>query len=147
MRTLALVVTLAWTASAAAADVEILNMPLPAPYARATPPEQLVAQQRAGEVGRLRALIARRVERPQQRKALEAAIERTEAEVASLERIIANYEQISRPLYSDPFLVTLERMRLARLDAVHRLDLLRTKQQGLSENFHTLRRLEELQRP
>lgn len=146
MKMLALVASLVCTSSLAAAEIEFLNMPLPAPYAQRVPVADLNDAQREAEARELRGMLERRIDRPLREKKLRAAIAMTEAEIASLERLIAEYEHISRPLYSNPFLYTLEAAKLARLEALLRLDQLRFEKQAFDENFHALRRLERLQR-
>lgn len=144
MKPLIALAAIAALSASAAAEVEFLNMPLPAPYTGALPPDAMDAQQRESEQRALTAHLERRIARLLHEQKVRAAIERAEAEVQALDRQIAQYESISRPRFSHPFLLSLETVRLARLEAVQRLELLRTERQLFNENFHTLRRLEQL---
>ena len=62
MKMLALVASLVCTSSLAAAEIEFLNMPLPAPYGQRVPVAELNDPQREAEARELRGMLERRID-------------------------------------------------------------------------------------
>ena len=146
MKFSAIAVVFASSAFASLASAqELLHMPLPAPYAPSAAPVQMNQQERHEEAAELRYRLQQRIEIPLAQQRLDAEIALAEAEMEALDRHIAEYERISRPRNSNPFLVTLDAARLARLNAQLRLDHLQQQKLRSSENFHSLRRLRLLE--
>jgi hypothetical protein len=122
-------------------------LPSPAPPRVRTLEQRSIStpEERAAEIARLRYHLYRRVEYPLRLSQLDAEIELAEAEAASLDKQIAEYERLSRPRGSQPFLVTLESARLRRLAAEWRAKNLRKEKLLLIENFQIERRLRRLE--
>ncbi len=82
----------------------------------------LVAAQRALEVAELRQRRYEQLEYPLALRRLESAITLTKAEMAALEASLAEYEQFDKFTGSSPLFHTLQRTRLALVEARLRLD-------------------------
>ena len=123
---------------------EFLGMPLPAPFAN-TAEINVTPAQRQQEIAHLHHRLSQRIGVPLAQQQLDHQIAMAEAEIEALDRHIAEYERISRPLHSNPFLVTLDAARLARLNAQLRLDHMQQQKLRSNENFHSLRRLRLLE--
>jgi hypothetical protein len=112
-------------------QIEIIAAPTPAsqrilPDAEhGGPASQRTSEEERWEWARLQYHVYRRHEYPEMMRQLNAAIELAEAELAALDRQIAEYESISRPVTSRPYLVTLESARLRRMSVQQQLDALR----------------------
>jgi hypothetical protein len=120
---------------------------LPAPPNTSSAPTQVVMTQEelAAEIARLRYHLYRRVEYPLRLSQLDAAITLAHAEVESLDRQIDEFERISRPHTSHPFLVTLESARMRRLATELRLKQLRREKILVIQSFQTERQLRALE--
>ncbi|MCA9246662.1 MAG: hypothetical protein KDA42_06085 [Planctomycetales bacterium] len=117
---------------------------IPAPVA-AAPPGSLPAAMRNLELAELRLLRYDRVEYPLAQKRLERDIEMTKAEIASFERLVAEYEQFHHSAYTAPFVATLEDTRLALKEAELRLDLLLRERCLRLQYRGAVRRIHELE--
>ncbi|GIW93551.1 MAG: hypothetical protein KatS3mg110_1592 [Pirellulaceae bacterium] len=73
------------------------------------------------EEARLRYHLYRRYEYPARMQQLEHAIRMAQAELAALDRHIAEYQSIQRPVTSSPFMVTLDSASLRRQAVAMRL--------------------------
>jgi len=120
---------------------EVPPPPQRAPALRAPVPlSRLSPEARAIEIARLRYQLYRRAY-PLRLNQYDAEIELAIAELHALDRQIDEYESISRPYMSHPFLVTLESARMRRLATELRLKTLREEKLLAIHNYSIERRL------
>jgi hypothetical protein len=117
--------------------------PIPAPSAEQRP--MMTQQEIAHEIARLRYHLYQRIDLPLVISQIDAEIELAEAELQALDRQIQEYQRISRPQGSQPFLVTVESARLRKLSVKLRLKNLRKEKALLLQNHHSLLRLQQLE--
>ncbi len=122
---------------------------IPAPAPREIPTEltsaPLSPEERAQEIARLRYLLYQRVEYPLRLRQLDSEIRIASAELKSLDRQIQEYESISRPVASHPFLFTLESAKMRRVAVQERLQFVQHEKRLVLQSFQIERRLRQLE--